>query len=145
MSGIYILILRIAMAAALYLFLFWAFQAIWKNLRPQKQHLTEEECLPEIRIRTPDKKLHTFNQQEIIIGRDVLSNLQVQDDTISLKHARIYFTQGHCWVEDLGSTNQTLLNQQVLETASILLSGDVLQLGNSILEVEMDETEAEKI
>jgi len=140
MSGIFILILRTLMAIALYAFVFWAIYALWNNLKTAKDPV-EQDCVPSVHIKIQDGQSYSFDSREIIIGRDADCDLPLQDDTISAKHARLYFTQSHWWVEDLGSTNKTLLNGQVLDSASILVSDDQLHIGKIKLNIEIEEIE----
>ncbi|MFP4009201.1 MAG: adenylate/guanylate cyclase domain-containing protein, partial [Spirulinaceae cyanobacterium] len=52
------------------------------------------------------------------------------------QHSRIYRNaQGHWQIEDLGSTNGTILNQQELNRVHPLTSRDVIQVGNVFLSV----------
>jgi pSer/pThr/pTyr-binding forkhead associated (FHA) protein len=39
------------------------------------------------------------------------------------------------WVEDLGSTNGTLLNDEKVSAPAVLRRGDVLQVGRTALEL----------
>ncbi len=65
------------------------------------------------------------------IGRDLDNEIVLSDPTVSGRHAVISRRGGAWWVEDLGSTNGTLLNAHRMLPATPMLarSGDVLQLG----------------
>lgn len=64
--------------------------------------------------------------------RDVNPN----DDMISRTHARIVRRGESLWLEDLGSTNGTYLNEQRLFEPALLKSGDVIRVGATQLRVE---------
>jgi ABC-type multidrug transport system ATPase subunit/pSer/pThr/pTyr-binding forkhead associated (FHA) protein len=70
--------------------------------------------------------------QEVVVGRDTEAGLVIPSPLVSRRHLRLYPVNGRYFVEDLGSTNKTYLNGQLLEEAQVLNSGDRLQLGNAI-------------
>ncbi len=65
------------------------------------------------------------------IGRDLDNEIVLSDPTVSGRHAVVSRRNRAWWVEDLGSTNGTLLNAHRLRptTPMLIRSGDVLQLG----------------
>ncbi|MGH2669183.1 MAG: FHA domain-containing protein [bacterium] len=74
--------------------------------------------------------------EEVTIGRAPGCSVPLSDDTfVSQLHARIYVRDGQPFVEDLGSTNGTFLNQARLTKTQRLRKGDRLQIGQTILEV----------
>lgn len=80
-------------------------------------------------------------QDEFIIGRLPECDLCLPFSEISRQHSRLYRNnQGHWQIEDLGSTNGTILNQQELNRAHPLNSQDVIQVGNVFLSVRIVES-----
>jgi hypothetical protein len=74
--------------------------------------------------------------EEVTIGRAPGCSVALADDTfVSQLHARVYVRDGQPFVEDLGSTNGTFLNQARLTKTMRLRRGDRLQIGQTILEV----------
>lgn len=72
------------------------------------------------------------------IGRDQTNSVALpKDNYISRHHAWILFIKGSYWVEDLGSTNGTLLNGEVLTERKQIFSGDRLKLGRTELVFEL--------
>lgn len=66
------------------------------------------------------------------LGREKDNDIILQDDGYASRyHAWIAFEQDRYWVEDLGSTNGTLLNGQQLERRELLASGDKIKIGDS--------------
>ena len=65
------------------------------------------------------------------IGRDIDNDLVFVDTTLSGRHAVANQRDGAWWIEDLGSTNGTFVNDIAVpvDRPAILRSGDVLQLG----------------
>lgn len=72
-------------------------------------------------------KEHTLNKERTTIGRKPGNDLQLDDATVSGQHAVILLLQ-NAYVEDLGSTNGTLLNGKPV-TKRMLNHGDVVRIG----------------
>jgi pSer/pThr/pTyr-binding forkhead associated (FHA) protein len=69
------------------------------------------------------------------IGRAEACQIQLSDTYVSSFHARIFDRDGQWFVEDLGSTNGTYLNQRRLTAPSELRAGDKVKLGKTTLEL----------
>lgn len=69
---------------------------------------------------------------ETTLGRDPACEIQVQDDAVSRRHLRFVVRNDSVWVEDLSSTNGTVINGRPLVGGQTLLDGDVLQLGHAL-------------
>lgn len=71
----------------------------------------------------------------ITIGRALDSTLVLEDDYSSNHHARI-FPQGDAWyVEDLGSTNGTFLDDRPVTEPVLVPVGVPIQIGQSVIEL----------
>jgi hypothetical protein len=70
---------------------------------------------------------------QLVIGRDVTSNIAIADAEVSRKHARLTFQGGKYVIEDLGSTNGTFVNGQRLSGPVVLKAGDLVALGEQIV------------
>jgi len=66
------------------------------------------------------------------IGRSSRSDLPIDQESISRHHARITFDGYRHFIEDLGSTNGTFVNDQTVKRTP-LKDGDQIKLGRSIL------------
>ena len=74
---------------------------------------------------------------ELTLGRASGCTISIPDDTyISQLHARVYTENGEVFVEDLGSTNGSMLNGNKVTRAAVIHRGDRLQLGGTVLEAE---------
>ncbi len=74
---------------------------------------------------------------ELTIGRAPGCDLVLgADNFVSAHHARVFRRGQEYWVEDLGSTNGTLLNDRRISTAVPLRRGDRLQVGRTLLELQ---------
>ena len=131
MSGIIYLVLRIALAAALYGFLVWAMVVLWRELTGYARSV-EKTNIPTLTLAPSGisqiKPLH-YNVAEVTIGRDPSCNCYLEEKTISGKHARLSYRMEQWWVEDLKSTNGTFLNDEPVSEGVVLTSGDMLRVG----------------
>ncbi|WP_257462469.1 FHA domain-containing protein [Archangium lipolyticum] len=71
----------------------------------------------------------TFEQSEVHIGRTVENDVVLQDAGVSRRHVRISDRLGRFFVQDLGSSNGTLVNDQRLSGEQELRNGDRISLG----------------
>ena len=71
---------------------------------------------------------HELGEEEIIIGRIPKCNIQLSDDNVSRRHARITFRNEEYRIEDLGSTNGIYVNGIKIEKC-ILRNHDLLDIG----------------
>jgi len=73
---------------------------------------------------------------ELTLGRALGCGISLPDDTfVSTLHARVFRRDGSLYVEDLGSTNGTFVNDRQVTSPVPLGPGDRLQVGRSVLEV----------
>jgi hypothetical protein len=70
---------------------------------------------------------------QITIGRDPTNSITINDAEISRRHARLTYQGGKYIIEDLGSTNGTLVNGQRLAGPRVLKSGEVVSFGEQIV------------
>jgi pSer/pThr/pTyr-binding forkhead associated (FHA) protein len=75
---------------------------------------------------------------EVIIGRDPHCEYPIPDETISAHHARLSFHHNQWWLEDLRSTNGTLLNGEKVDIPTIIVSGDEVCLGTIHLQMMIE-------
>ena len=74
-------------------------------------------------------------QSETTIGRAPGCGVVIDDARVSKLHARLFHSGGRWVVEDLGSTNGTLLNDQVLDLAKNVGPGDRIQVADHVMEL----------
>jgi pSer/pThr/pTyr-binding forkhead associated (FHA) protein len=74
----------------------------------------------------------------VVLGRGGEAEIRLQDPFASSSHARIFEQGGILAVEDLGSTNGTYLNEELLESPRPLHPGDRLRIGDSEFSFEVD-------
>lgn len=76
--------------------------------------------------------------REIIVGRSIKSDVQIDGDLVSRQHCRIWPEGGRVHFQDLQSRNGTMLNGQRTD-GGVLQNGDVLMIGYGKIAFEEDE------
>jgi FHA domain len=69
------------------------------------------------------------------IGRSDACDIRLEDTYASSSHARIYSRDEGWFVEDLGSTNGTYLNQRRITAPAELRAGDRVKVGKTVLDL----------
>lgn len=75
-----------------------------------------------------------LDKLEHLIGRTANIDIPVIDERVSQRHARVALQEGRHYVEDLGSTNGTFVNNQPLNSPRRLQDGDLIQVGETVFE-----------
>ena len=71
----------------------------------------------------------------VVIGRSADCDVILNDTYLSSRHARLANDDGELTLEDLGSTNGSYVNQELVRGRVQLERGDVVQLGGILFEV----------
>ena len=120
-------------------------QAARKDERQTKENaVIEAKVLPLRKQKKPLRKAFLFNQSNAErhpvtsaltrIGRDRSNHIALSEDPyVSRHHAWILQTEGGFWLEDLGSTNTSLLNGQAVKERTQIIAGDKLTFGKTEL------------
>jgi len=139
-SGPILVFLRLALTISLYLFLFVAFYLLWQELRRQSQLQAARRPKPIFLSHQLSGEAYSmsFEKPEIIIGRDPACDFPLEENTVSARHARLFFRQKHWWIEDLHSKNGTFLNDENISMPIVLSNGDRLHFGQALVNVEIN-------
>jgi class 3 adenylate cyclase len=90
----------------------------------------------------PERVL-SLSHGELIVGRLPECDLCLPFSEVSRHHSRIYQNRDGQWfVEDLGSTNGTVVNQVLLQGPHCIEHNDAIQIGNAFIMVYLVETHA---
>lgn len=73
---------------------------------------------------------------EITVGRGLGCTIVLTDSYASQVHVRFFVADNQLWVEDLGSTNGTMFNDQTLSRPTPFKIGDRLTIGATIIEAQ---------
>jgi hypothetical protein len=76
-----------------------------------------------------------FSQSRVVLGRGREADFRIDDSNVSRKHAALYWNEGRLMLDDLGSTNGTLVNGYPV-TSTVLRPRDVIAIGESRITVE---------
>ncbi|HET6350611.1 MAG TPA: FHA domain-containing protein [Coriobacteriia bacterium] len=126
---------RLLLLALLYLFLFAAVRAgvgLVRVQTPKKSGffvLTVRQGPPELMgVSLP-------LTSPVVIGRSPGADIVIGDDFVSGRHTRISPVADEIVLEDLDSTNGTVLNGRRIVSAQTLRPGDVIEIGAVKMEV----------
>ena len=122
-----------------------------KNSTPPSQYTEESSPAGQPEAEKTERKLiltlegdvvreYTVNTRSLSIGRKHGNDIQLNDLTISGRHAMITSIPDYVFIEDLGSTNGTLVNGNHIKKVA-LEHGDIIQIGHHQL-TYLSQTEA---
>jgi hypothetical protein len=80
---------------------------------------------------------HQLTTGRNVIGRGTEADIRLPDTGVSRKHVDVVLDGGTATVEDLGSTNGTLVNGRRVSRLA-LADGDVIRIGHSVLVYRQD-------
>ena len=128
-------IFRFGFLLLLWLFIFAAFRVVRADLfggragsRPGVSHV--------LVVDGPGTR-HELTTGRNVIGRGTEADIRLPDTGVSRKHVDVVLDGGTATVEDLGSTNGTLVNGRRVSRLA-LADGDVIRIGHSVLVYRQD-------
>lgn len=71
-------------------------------------------------------------REELVIGGDPDCGIPLQGEGVSPRHARVFFSGGSVWLEDLGSQSGTFINGTAIAQPAVLRSGDQITAGDMV-------------
>lgn len=71
-----------------------------------------------------------------VIGRGASCALHIEDASVSELHAKLILTPGDAWVEDLGSSNGTVVNAQLITDTTRLSPESIVSIGSTVFRVQ---------
>jgi serine/threonine protein kinase len=78
--------------------------------------------------------------ERLILGRHRKADVVVQDPSASRRHAAVISRGGNYRLLDLGSTNGTILNGQLIQGEAALEPGDLIQIGQEVFEFVLEDS-----
>ncbi len=124
--------------ALLYAFLFWAVRVV--ALEAKRLPSSKPEARLLVESETGERR--TFNlSKAVTMGRLPDNDIVIEDSAISARHSGITQRRGHWWLEDLGSSNGTWLNETRLIERLRLDDGDCIRLGRTTITVDLEDGE----
>ncbi len=149
-AEIVVQLFRFGFLALLWLFILVAFRVVRADLLGGRTKRVSaparRAAMPGRRAGRPLKQLRvtagplsgtrvTLGDQTILIGRADDSTLVLTDDFASSRHARLTQRDGTWYVEDLGSTNGTYLDQQRVQGPLAVAPGQPIRIGATVIEL----------
>ncbi len=136
------LVFKIIIIAIIYIIIFLALKIMYKDIKNggKKTRNNNRKSLG-LEITNAGKNTNLRKgavipiNGEITIGRKSGNFLVLDDPYASAYHARIFIKNNDCVVEDLNSTNGTLLNGNKMTGRKYLNSGDEIRIGNTSFKV----------
>ena len=105
---------------------------------------SDTACL--VQLRGPEMgRRFELNELAISIGRDPESDIPLESDSVSRRHAKVEPDGKSYRIVDNFSTNGTYLNHQLIDGSAPLQSGDFVQVGEAIFNFAKQEVVAVKI
>jgi pSer/pThr/pTyr-binding forkhead associated (FHA) protein len=142
--------LKYGLFALLFLFVWRSMRWVVRGLtveqsprakRRPKARAGGEPALPpgprSIVVREPDgaKPRTVHVAASMVVGRAPECDVRIDDTYASQQHARLFGKNGAWYVEDLGSTNGTFVNDQKLAAPAKVQAGDKIRVGTTVLEL----------
>ena len=137
-----ILLLRLGLVAVIYIFLFQLVIVLWRDLRPPAPVSAPEKPLPALEVLEPGGSGRSIGELITMdtitsVGRGEQNTVVLSDPSVSARHALLSCRLGQWWLEDVGSSNGTFLNNARVAQPVLIQPGDVLGLGGVRLRVRV--------
>ncbi len=139
-----LLILKFALLGVMYIFVFLVVLLILADLRRSGRAMpTEANIEPQFYLSVIGGESAALGRRFLLtedteIGRDPDCDVQLDDPSVSSRHSRLRLRADGLSIEDLGSTNGTLLNGAQIVGAAAVRPGDKIKLGRIILQLETE-------
>lgn len=147
-------VFKICLLIVLYLFFLRVLRAVWAELKEPKPAVAanavaappapapaapaKQAPRSHLVVIAPDEQRgRTYELlDELTIGRAAGCHIALEDRFVSQLHARMFRRDDQCFIEDLGSTNGTLLNDEKVTGPALLSKGDRIRIGNFVMELQ---------
>ena len=129
---------RIAFLLLLYVFLIRSFGVLHRAMRTESLAAKALGVLVVERspARTPRVGERLTLRASNTMGRDAGNDIALPDEAASARHATLEARDGEWFIEDLGSTNGTLVNGVRIERRERVRPGDEIAIGRIALRLE---------
>jgi hypothetical protein len=136
------LIFKIIIIGIIYIIIFLALKIMYKDMKNggRKPRNSSGKSFG-LEVISPGKNYNLRKgavipvRGDITIGRKNDNLLVLDDPYASGHHARVYMKNNDCILEDLGSTNGTMLNDGKVDGKEYLNAGDEITIGDTAFKV----------
>lgn len=132
-----ILVLRYAFLAALVVFVARVLRAVLADLETRTAGSPSRAVLV-VEAPVAARGREFLVAGEATVGRAPGCAIVLSGEYVSAHHARLFERAGRVWVEDLRSTNGTLLNGRRVRRPVAMRAGDRLKIGEVVLGLRID-------
>ncbi|MGH4122907.1 MAG: FHA domain-containing protein [Clostridium sp.] len=134
-------IMKYAIIAIIYLIIIFALRIMYKDIKGggKKKTVIKKTMGLEVIERGENFNLRVGAviplNDELTVGRKADNLLILGDKYVSSQHVRIYRKNTDYILQDLGSTNGTLMNNKRVKDSVAIKKGDEIKIGTSIFKV----------
>jgi hypothetical protein len=146
-------VFKVGLLIVLYLFFLRVLRAVWAELKEPKPAVAANPAAPapapappappqpaaraHLVVVAPDEQRGRSYEllDELTVGRAAGCHIALDDRFVSQLHARMFRRDDQCFIEDLGSTNGTFLNDVKVTSPALLSKNDHVRIGNVVMEM----------
>ena len=147
-------VFKVCLLLVLYLFFLRVLRAVWAELKEPKPAVvaspmpaapvSPQPAAPKrpprahLVVVAPDEQRGRSYEllDELTVGRAAGCHIALDDRFVSQLHARMFRRDDQLFIEDLGSTNGTFLNDEKVTSPALLTTGDLVRIGNVVMELQ---------
>ena len=147
-------VFKVCLLIVLYLFFLRVLRAVWAELKDPKPAVAanpapavpapapaipaKEPARSHLVVVTPEEQRGRSYEllDELTVGRAAGCHIALDDRFVSQLHARMFRRDDQCFLEDLGSTNGTFLNDDKVTSPALMRKGDHVRIGNFVMEMQ---------
>jgi pSer/pThr/pTyr-binding forkhead associated (FHA) protein len=149
-------VFKVCLLIVLYLFFLRVLRAVWAELKEPKAAVAaspapaapapapapaapaKEPARSHLVVVNPEEQRgRTYELlDELTVGRAAGCHIALDDRFVSQLHARMFRRDDQCFLEDLGSTNGTFLNDDKVTSPALIRKGDHVRIGNFVMELQ---------
>ena len=147
-------VFKVCLLIVLYLFFLRVLRAVWAELKEPKPAVVaspapsappsaaapaqKQAARSHFVVVSPEEQRGRAYEllDELTVGRAAGCHIALDDRFVSQLHARMFRRDDQCFIEDLGSTNGTFLNDDKVTSPALLTKGDHVRIGNVVMELQ---------
>ena len=147
-------VFKVCLLIVLYLFFLRVLRAVWAELKEPKPAVVAHPAAPaaapaasaqpkqpsrsHLVVIAPDEQRGRSYEllDELTVGRAAGCHIALDDRFVSQLHARMFRRDDQCFIEDLGSTNGTFLNDEKVTGPALLSKSDQVRIGSVVMELQ---------
>ena len=140
-----LLILRLAASAALLGFVGVIGWMLWQDLQQSAKVAVRQSAFSRGRLVVTESEVEGIvaGQSWVLqpvtkLGRAATNTIVIAEPFASNEHALVAWRGGQWWLEDLKSSNGTLLNGVRIQEPTVLSAGDVIGFGRISMRLEIE-------